>query len=352
MTICHINFSFETGGAENMLVDVLNEQSKNVDVFLIIVNKLYDREIISRISKKVPIIILNRPPANKWNPIYILMLWFIIHKHKPQIIHCHDYKLIQLLIPFKKKCIYTIHNIGLPTSTIYKYNMLYSISEAVRNDVKKRANLDSLVVYNGINFQSFRKKENYLYHEKEVFKIIQIGRLHLEQKGQDVAIKAIKLLIEKYHMKNIHLDIVGIGTSKSYLEELIIKYKLTNFIELIGHKNRPWIYENLSNYHLLIQPSRFEGFGLTVIEAIAAGLPVIASDVDGLSEILRDLPSAYFFHSEDIADLARKLKKMITEFINNKIKLKSEISYDAVCKKFSISTTAINYLNYYNEITI
>ena len=69
--------------------------------------------------------------------------------------------------------------------------------------------------------------------------------------------------------------------SKDYLKDQIKKYQLENNIRIKGHKDRSWIFKNLSSYHLLVQPSRSEGFGLTLVEAVAAGLPVISSKIDG-----------------------------------------------------------------------
>lgn len=341
--ICHACFSFTTGGIENLLVDVLNEQAQKIDVTLIIVNKSYDFNIIKRLSPKVRLILINRRPGNKFDILSLMRLWFLILKINPKFIHCHTHNLIQILAPFKTKCIYTVHQIGIPLKYLRRYRHVFSISSAVKSDLKKRLGIHSTIVYNGINFSTFIKRKDYVIDHE--IKIVQIGRLVHQQKGQDILIKCMLGLKDYY--KNIHLDIIGNGPSKDYLESLICDYRLTNFVTLIGNRDRSWICANLNKYNILVQPSRSEGFGLTIIEAIAAGLPVLASDVDGPSEILKNVASASLFLPENIDDLIYKIKKIILDYLNNRIEQKCEEGYKEIQKRFSVSITASRYLNYY-----
>ena len=61
---------------------------------------------------------------------------------------------------------------------------------------------------------------------------------------------------------------------------------LENEVVFEGLKDQSWVYQNLCNYDLFIQPSRYEGFGLTVAEAIAAKVPVLVSNIEGPLEII------------------------------------------------------------------
>ena len=60
MKIAHINYSFTTGGAEALLVDIVNEQAKTDDVSIIIINKYYDKELFNEIDKKVDVIFIKQ----------------------------------------------------------------------------------------------------------------------------------------------------------------------------------------------------------------------------------------------------------------------------------------------------
>src|SRR6478735_3402034 len=225
MRVCHISFSFLIGGIENMVVDILNEQSKTIDTHIVIVNNTYNQEIIDRISANVHVHFINRPQGNP-NPFYIFKLWYLLLKLRVQVIHCHSPKLIMFLLPFKNKCIYTVHNIGISLKNLNRYKKLFAISHAVKEDLSKRGNLKSQLVYNGIHFDRFEKRSDYNLQHGEVFKIVQVSRLLHEQKGQDILIKALEELRLQNHLPKVELHIIGDGPSENYLSDLIAKHNL------------------------------------------------------------------------------------------------------------------------------
>src|SRR5690625_388902 len=312
MKICHVNFSFLIGGTENLLIDIVNEQSQENKVFLIIVNNEYNARMLKSISNRVEIILINRRRGDRRNIYNIVKIWWMLLKINPAVIHCHTDKLIQLMFPFKRKCLYTIHSMNISLKQLPKYRQLFSVSEAVKSDLKKRGNFESILVYNGINFSNFSKRTKYSFDN--IFRIVQVARLAHEYKGQDVLINSINLLVNEFNFKNIRVEMVGEGPSYEYLRDLIDECELQDYISLVGAKGHSWICKNLCHYHLLVQPSYFEAFGLTVIEGVAAGLPVIASNIDGPFEILNDSPSALFFETRNSQDLAFKIKEMISSY--------------------------------------
>jgi glycosyltransferase involved in cell wall biosynthesis len=98
----------------------------------------------------------------------------------------------------------------------------------------------------------------------------------------------------------------------------------------------------------LIQPSLAEGFGLTVIEGFAAGLPVIASNIDGPREIMNMLNAGLSVNPGDPADLAEKIEKVYESYVSGKIPASGFLVKEK--KKleiFDIQRTATNYLEKY-----
>src|SRR5699024_6287835 len=147
---------------------------------------------------------------------------------------------------------------------------------------------------------------------------------------------------------NIRVEMVGEGPSYEYLRDLIDERELQDYISLVGAKGHSWICKNLCHYHLLVQPSYFEAFGLTVIEGVAAGLPVIASNIDGPFEILNDSPSALFFETRNSQDLAFKIKEIISSYKDSgKMDEKCNVAYNKLQNKFSVVSTADTYLKHY-----
>lgn len=332
-----------------MLVDILNEQSQHIDTYLIIINTKYDEKILNRISKKVKIIYINRPQGSK-SPLHILKIWLTLIKINPKIIHCHSPNLINLLLLFKYKCIFTVHNIGESVKGLQFYKKIFAISKAVKSDLKKRGNLESELIYNGINFEIFATKKNYHINEEENFNIVQVGRLLHEQKGQDIIINIIHELVKKQKIKNLKLYIIGDGPSQDFLMNLCNSLGLDNEVIFLGPKDRSWLYDNLCQYHALIQPSRFEGFGLTLLEASAAGLPIIASNIQGPAEILQNVSSSYLYEKENMQELAERILMTMDDYKTKKIEKKCKESLQKLQEKFSVITTANNYLKAYQKI--
>ena len=350
MKVCHVTFSFTIGGIENLLVDVLKEQSKNADVSLIVVNRAFNSQLLSRISKDVQVELIGRRPGNKLSFIHILKLWKLLRKLKPDVIHCHADNLIRILFPFRRKCIYTVHELGVPTTYLNRYKRLFAISNAVKDDLLSRGRLKSEVVFNGVDADAFVRKDGYEYNADDLFRVVQISRLQHETKGQDILIEAVKILVHERRVGNIRVYIIGDGPSEGHLRDVADRYRLSNHVIFLGPKDRSWIYNNLFSYHLLVQPSRFEGFGLTVLESLFAGLPVVASSVGGPAEILDGVPAALLFKSEDAVDLADKIQTIIEFYSNGNIETLSKMSLRYIGEKYSVTTTANNYLEQYTNI--
>lgn len=344
MNITHLIFSFNIGGAENMLVDIINEQVLSQSVHLIIVNNDVDNDLLMRVSSKVNIIKINRVRNSK-NILHILKLNYVLIKINPDIIHCHNTNLISCLIGFRKKSVITIHDTKLDYSKMLsKYCQIFAISESVKKAIAKNYKLESIVVYNGIDIKKISTKVNSQCAHSQ-FRILQISRLNHNKKGQHIAIEALSLIDKQ---ENIHLDFIGIGSSESFLQDLVNKYKLNNNISFLGLKDREYIYKYLREYDLVIQPSIYEGFGLTVVESMIAKVPVLVSNIEGPMEIIQENKYGYSFESGSPIDLAEKIidikhmsKKKIDDITCN--------AYSYALQNFNIKDTAFNYINEYKK---
>ena len=322
-----------------MLVDIVNEQCKTDEVQLIIVNESNDL-LLKEISPRVRVDRICRPQGSK-NPFYILKLNFILFQQKPEVIHAHDASLAKL-IPFFRAAmkILTVHDTKLDGSDYPKFNQLITISEAVYRDVKARTGIESIIVYNGIVVEKIKFKNHVKNNENKVFKIVQVSRLSVHKKGQDILIKAVSRLIHKGY--DIQLDFIGEGESSSVLKELVKEEKITKNVNFLGLKDRKFIYNTLCEYDLFVQPSRQEGFGLTVAEAMAAGVPVLVSNIEGPIEITNYGEYGFLFKTEDYLDCANNIESIIV----GDAKIDSLKVREYVKAKYDIS----NMVNKYREI--
>ena len=351
MKIAHITFSLLNAGKENMLVDIAIEQQKlGHDVAIIILNNSIDKNVFSRIPKCIKIFKMNRNPNSLLGVLSFIKLFFIINLlFRSDIIHSHSSYLGKILrtLLIKRKIFLTIHSPDFAIKPMKYYDSLFAISNSMKTIIESKSKYKCKVIYNGIYVNSVNVSNR--IEKKNIYKIIMVKRLDHILKGQDLLIEAANLLINDYKIRNLKFYLVGEGKSREYLKSLIVKYALTEFIFLIGNKSRDWVYENLSEYDIFVHPSRTEGFGLTVIEAMAAKLPVIASNIEGPKEILQNGKYGFMFESENINDLAKQIRNVVNLFNENKIQEVVEKNYIYCSKNFDVRITAKNYCRSYLE---
>src|SRR5665648_156449 len=134
-----------------------------------------------------------------------------------------------------------------------------------------------------------------------------IGRLH-HTKGFDLLIKAMPLIS---HPPSVELIIWGEGEERASLEKLIEELGLGDRARLPGYA--PQVNRAFADMDIFVQPSRAEGFGLTVVEAMSAGLPVVVSQAGSLPELVADAKSGVVARGDRPVDLARELESLLAD---------------------------------------
>lgn len=134
-------------------------------------------------------------------------------------------------------------------------------------------------------------------------KFLAVGRFSHLHKGFDLLIEAFHIFAERN--KEWTLDIVGEGTEEPMYRQLIQKYKLEDRITIHHFTNH--IQDYYSNAQIYVLSSRWEGFGLVLVEAMAHGLPVISSDLPTSQEIMGDF--ALYFCNGDVNGMARQMEE-------------------------------------------
>lgn len=130
-----------------------------------------------------------------------------------------------------------------------------------------------------------------------------VGRFSHQHKGFDLLIEAFHLFSQKN--QEWTLDIVGEGVEENLYKELIQKYSLENRVTIHPFTNQIQAY--YSNAQVYVLSSRWEGFGLVLVEAMAHGLPVVSSDLPTSKEIMGDF--GLYFKNGDVTDLAERLEE-------------------------------------------
>lgn len=347
MKIAHIIFSLNIGGTESLLIDIINQQVLANPVFLIIINKNINRDLFHKIDKRVVVFCLNRKEGSR-NPLFLLRFNWILKRIKASVLHCHNHKGINMIASyFKKDVLLTLHTTGVPADNLGKYQKLFAISEGVQKDIKDRTGILPELVYNGIDFTKIKPKKKSSAFRNVDFKLVQVGRLDHGTKGQHILIEAIGLLQRK-GIINISLDFIGDGDSMDFLTGQVNQLKLNHKIRFLGMKNRSYIGEHLKDYDLLVQPSLIEGFGLTIVEAIFARIPVLVSNLEGPMEIIDKGKWGTFFEKGNVDALALNLLKIMHMNDDEKNDM-TEGAYLYARARFDIHNTAKKYLAEYKE---
>lgn len=137
-------------------------------------------------------------------------------------------------------------------------------------------------------------------------RIVYVGRITL--------LKGLHLLLDavlKIPRQQINLDIYGVDTNDSYILDCKEKTKAHENVHWNGRINSSELIDALSKYHLLCLPSTFEMSPLVIQEAFAAGIPVLASDVYGNAEQVKEGENGWLFKLNDENDLKEKLEMLI-----------------------------------------
>ena len=133
-------------------------------------------------------------------------------------------------------------------------------------------------------------------------RFLAVGRFSRQHKGFDLLIEAFNIF--RNNNKEWILDIVGEGVEEELYQSLIEEYHLEN--RVIIHPFTNQIQDYYSNAQVFVLSSRWEGFGLVLVEAMAHGLPVVSSDLPTSQEIMGDF--ALYFKNGDIEELAQRLE--------------------------------------------
>jgi len=193
-------------------------------------------------------------------------------------------------------------------------------------------------VYDGIDLRQIENSRPFAFDPDHRL-LLYVGRLE-KYKNVHVAIAAMKHLPENYQ-----LYIVGNGTFKMYLEELSESLNLKERIHFLGPQPDHVVYRWVKTAHALVHLSAVESFGLTCIESIAAGTPVVANlDGFGLSETVAMYPDYIRAYSVVDEPLSRLVKLIMETAEMKPIKVDvSQFSWDVVAEGVNAVYQQLNY---------
>lgn len=230
----------------------------------------------------------------------------------PCFVQCEGIDVLAMPLWFKKTLGYFVMK--------YATRIISATKTMAKKLAQDYGRKDVVIIENGVNSSEFKNaKAKELAYKKP--RVIFVGRID-ENKGVEYLIKAF-LQVRK-NRKSASLLIVGDGPLKKKLEN---NYGSMNNIHFLGRIPHEKIPEYLAACDLFVLPSIIEGQGLVLMEALASGLPIIASNLSGISELIVDGENGMLTKAGDENELAEKI-----ELILDDIKLQGKISANNIKK--------------------
>jgi len=190
--------------------------------------------------------------------------------------------------------------------------------------------------------ESLRKKHNF---EDDDNLILFVGNL-IPRKGVALLIESLNLL--QMTVPDFLAVIVGQGEELENLKTLVIKYSLNDHVKFHGRVTNDELSELYSIADVFVLPSTSEGQSVAILEAMASGLPVVASDIEGNKESIQVGVNGLLFENGSAEKLSEALATLLTD--QNLKKMMSTNSSEKYLEKFSTKTQIDSYLKIYNSV--
>lgn len=190
-------------------------------------------------------------------------------------------------------------------AALRRYSGVIAISESLREFTEASTGVPTVTVHYGL---PARGPAPTRVPRVEATQLLAVGRLE-EQKGFEVAIQAMALI--KAVAPQAHLSIAGDGKQRQMLADRIATLGLTGTVSLLGRRED--VHELMMNADILVHPARWEGFGLVLLEAMRAGLPIVATRVSAIPEVVAEDITGLLVPPDDPDALAAAISKLIHE---------------------------------------
>lgn len=258
--------------------------------------------------------------------------------------------------------VYTVHGSGLQAikdmySSPLASQLIYMMEKYLQTGVRysheitvdssflkqKNKNKHISVIPNGVNPDKFKKMKTQK-RKKKTF--LFVGRLH-PQKGLAYLIKAVAGIQKK--LKNTEFRLLGTGPEEKDLKALVKASKTQKLITFTGPKYGKELVEEYLSAHIFVLPSLYEGQPLTLLEAWAAKLPVIATDVGGNKDFIRGGINGHLIPAKNIPALQKAILKTV-RMDAERLSRQGNKGYQEVKKKYTWKNVAEQTLAIYRRV--
>ena len=347
MRILHVITSLEIGGAQRLLADLLPLQVNTQDITLLVYERVYND--FERILSQTGIKILCLNEHNFYNPRVIFRMRNIFKEY--DLVHAHLFPTIYWASlaarGMRVKLVYTEHSTSNSRRNKWyfrpierfmygRYNKIISISQQTQDALTSwlgQYDERFVVINNGVDTEKFASVKLPVIPKS----LIMVSRF-ASSKDQETVIRAMQNVD-----KEATLRFVGDGENRHRCETLAKELGVFDRIQFLG--SRSDVPELVASSYIGIQSSNWEGFGLTAVEIMACGKPVIVTDVEGLKQVV--VGAGELFTRGNATELAARINYLLSDTIYYKnmvkrCKLRAQV--------YDISVMCNEYINLYKNI--
>lgn len=314
------------GGVERYL-ETLFKYSKDKVENILVCSQNYDYEKFKKLADRIIVLKMAHDIEPSSDIKVERTLRRIIKQLKPDIVYAHSSKAGAFAriadLGLNNMVIYNPHGWAFNMQQSAKKKEMYKWIEKISahfcdkivciSDAEKESALREKickpnklqVIYNGIDLEEIEKtvpmSRAQLGIPEDAFVVGMVGRLS-KQKAPDTFVKAAKLIKEK--IPNAFFLMVGDGELRDQVEDLINQYDLGSSFLITGWVDNPTAYMKIMNVGMLL--SRWEGFGLVLPEYMACGVPIVATDVDAIPNIIKNGENGILVNKDDYHEAAKK----------------------------------------------
>lgn len=239
----------------------------------------------------------------------------LLQKYKlvtPQVVSFHGMD-VNTLPYFKKGYLENIHHLGKQENVYFTAPSEFLMNRMIKLGIHPEK---IKIIRNSFNssFLEIKCKKNFNYGDK--LKILNVGRLE-SVKGQQYLIEAFSIFSSTY--TNAHLTIIGEGSLEKQLKNVAKRLGVSEKVDFLGKMPHQKIPEIMADHDIYVQPSivnernEEENSPISVLEALSIGLPVIASNIGGLKEIIKNGENGFLVPQKSVNDIVLSLTQLLEQ---------------------------------------
>jgi len=358
--VLHIIDSWGLGGAQAIVRGIFEAQKLNKDIYLYILRK---RKINFKINHS-NVKLFNSEARYSFRPINELRK--LIEGKNIEVLHCHLFRsqvfgyILKKRYFSKIKLIFHEHGEVFQNHKVYNYFMkqsqkevdkIIAVSKSTKQELINKANINPkkiIILYNFVDLKKFNKKNIKRNIKKDKKKMgIKENDFVIGFAGRLAGVKGCKYLIKA--LPNLDFSykcvIAGDGPLKEDLIKLSRKLEVYDKVIFLGYQSD--ILKFYSLIDVLVMPSLSESFGLSIVEAQASSIPVIASNISGINEIIQNKKNGLLFEARNSNDLAKKIETIYSKKSLGEMLIKEGLTN---AKKYPLNKYLAGLNNIYNDI--